>query len=243
MTEPGTGRAREFALKVAGHRGWRLNPDAEHAEGVMAGLDANRERLGYYLCPCREGAGDRGRDADISCPCEYADADLEEYGHCYCGLFVTDAFVTRGATVESIPERRSALRERSGGPAPHGIGKDLCSIKEVVRTIHELEQELKRRYGLTLNEGLCLCCVSSVSRSPGDCARQLGLSPSRVSRLLNALERKGLLERRSLPDDHRSTDLVVTSAGMRRLGELRSGGFVFSRLDALAAAVEGRTQA
>ena len=111
------------------------------------------------------------------------------------------------------------------------FGRDLCSLRDLVRSIHELERELKRVYGLTLNEGLCLCCVSNRGQSPGDCARQMGLSPSRISRLLNSLERKGLLERRSVPDDHRSTGLVPTDKGRERLRVLREGGFTFSRLD------------
>ncbi len=121
------------------------------------------------------------------------------------------------------------------------MDKDLCSIKDIVREIHRLESELKRKYGLTLNEGLCLCCVTRTGRTPGDCARQLGLSASRISRILNALERKGLLERRFGADDRRSTELTITETGRVRLDELRCNGFSFSRLDALVSAEETPT--
>jgi len=119
------------------------------------------------------------------------------------------------------------FEENSAG----AVGKDLCSIKDVVRSINELEAQLRQAHGLSLNEALCLCCVDRERRTPGDCARQMGLAASRVSRILNSLEKKGLLERRSLPDDPRSVDLAGTDKGRARLGELRDCGFSFSRLE------------
>jgi DNA-binding MarR family transcriptional regulator len=123
-------------------------------------------------------------------------------------------------------------------PEEARVERDLCSIRDIVREIHRLEAELKRGYGLTLNEGLCLCCITGVGRTPGDCARQLGVSASRISRIINALERKGLLQRSLGPDDRRSTDLAITDKGRQRLRDLRGNGFSFSRLDALVAATD-----
>ncbi|MBN1834824.1 MAG: MarR family transcriptional regulator [Spirochaetales bacterium] len=226
--------ARVFAEQVAARRGWQLNPDPRHLTEVLAGLEANRQRHGYYLCPCRDGTGDRNQDADITCPCEYSGADIAEFGHCYCGLFVSSRFAAGGGTVQPIPERRLQRQRERPVAIPTGASTDLCSIKDTVRAIHELERQLKRNHGLTLNEGLCLCCVSNLSHSPGECARQMGVSASRISRILNSLEKKGLLERRSLPGDHRSTSLVVTDKGRTRLDALRRGGFSFSRLEGQA---------
>lgn len=234
MAELSVDTVRAFVERVAAQRGWRLNPDPQHLQDVFEGLMSNRRRYDYYLCPCRDGSGDRDSDADVICPCLYAQADLEEHGHCYCGLFLDPRFAASAGAVQPIPERRLA-----GPRLPSALavfGKDLCSLKELVRGIHDLECELKRSHGLTLNEGLCLCCVSKRGHSPGDCARQMGLSASRISRILNALEKKGLLERRSLPDDHRSTELSLTDKGRARLQTLRGSGFTFSRLDPLPSA-------
>jgi ferredoxin-thioredoxin reductase catalytic chain len=101
---------RLFAEKVAARHGWLLNRDRDHVTGVLEGLDANRERLGYYLCPCRDGAGERSADSDVICPCPYAVPDIAEHGHCYCGLFVSPSFDAAGRAVEPIPERRTAGR-------------------------------------------------------------------------------------------------------------------------------------
>ena len=105
MSEPFE-KAQEFVRKVAKLRGWALNPDEEFLDGVVEGLATNYKRYGYYLCPCRDGSGDRGEDRDIICPCTYCVPDQKEYGHCYCGLFLTKEFAESGKPVNQIPERR-----------------------------------------------------------------------------------------------------------------------------------------
>lgn len=63
--------------------GYHLNPDREFTSILVEGLFANKERYGYMLCPCRIGTGDREKDRDIICPCDYRDSDLDEYDQCY----------------------------------------------------------------------------------------------------------------------------------------------------------------
>jgi ferredoxin-thioredoxin reductase catalytic subunit len=91
---------------VASRQGWRLNPDTEFIEFLFEGLAKNSRRYGYYSCPCRDAHGERARDSDIICPCAYCRPDQEEYGHCYCGLFLTEKFAQGGGQPVSIPERR-----------------------------------------------------------------------------------------------------------------------------------------
>jgi ferredoxin-thioredoxin reductase catalytic chain len=98
--------ARRFAEMVAAKQGWKLNPDNEFTEMLFEGLAKNSRRYGYYSCPCRDADGERSRDGDIICPCAYCRPDQEEYGHCYCGLFLTGEFAVSGTAPRSIPERR-----------------------------------------------------------------------------------------------------------------------------------------
>jgi ferredoxin-thioredoxin reductase catalytic subunit len=63
--------------------GYHLNPDREFVLILADGLLRNRERYGYMLCPCRIGEGEKEKDLDIICPCDYRDTDLDEYGQCY----------------------------------------------------------------------------------------------------------------------------------------------------------------
>ncbi|MFP4376848.1 MAG: ferredoxin-thioredoxin reductase catalytic domain-containing protein [Spirochaetales bacterium] len=96
-----------FIHAVAKHQGWALHPDPAFLDDLAAGLAQNYNRYGYFLCPCRDGDGERSADKDIICPCVYAVPDQEEYGHCYCGLYLTQEFRASGKEPRQIPERRA----------------------------------------------------------------------------------------------------------------------------------------
>ncbi|TAJ44008.1 ferredoxin-thioredoxin reductase catalytic domain-containing protein [Methanofollis fontis] len=91
--------------------GYHLNPDREFVATLVRGLLENEGRYGYRACPCRLASGDRERDLDIICPCDYRDPDLTEHGACYCALYVSGAVVAGERTVRPVPERRPP-----GGP-------------------------------------------------------------------------------------------------------------------------------
>ena len=74
---------RDRLDKDAEAGGYHLNPDREMTLMLAEGLHTNLERYGYMLCPCRMGEGEKELDLDIICPCDYRDADLNEYGQCY----------------------------------------------------------------------------------------------------------------------------------------------------------------
>jgi ferredoxin-thioredoxin reductase catalytic subunit len=97
---------REFVRRVAEHNGWELNPDADFLEDLVHGLKENFNRYGYFLCPCRDGTGEREKDRDIICPCHYNVPDQKDYGHCFCALYFRPGFLEAGGTPQSIPERR-----------------------------------------------------------------------------------------------------------------------------------------
>jgi ferredoxin-thioredoxin reductase catalytic subunit len=93
--------------------GYFLNPDDEFVRQLAKGLCINEKRYGYPSCPCRLAVGRREEDRDIICPCDYRDPDLEEFGACYCALYVSPS-VAQGRTVPGpVPERRPPRSERS----------------------------------------------------------------------------------------------------------------------------------
>jgi len=99
--------------KEAKQGGYNLNPDAEFTKGLVRGLLINEKRYGYRSCPCRLAADDREQDIDIICPCYYRDPDLEDYGACYCALYVTAAVCKGEKELGPVPERRPPLEERA----------------------------------------------------------------------------------------------------------------------------------
>ena len=112
-------REKVEALRVALERdadagGYHLNPDSEFSSALAEGLLVNEDRFGYRSCPCRLASGDAGEDLDIVCPCDYRDADLAEWGACYCALYVSGEVLEGKRELRAIPERRPATEgERS----------------------------------------------------------------------------------------------------------------------------------
>lgn len=116
-------RARDLQEKLkkeAEEAGYHLNPDIDFALMLCEGLVANQERYGYPLCPCRLGSGVKEADLDIICPCDYRDADLDDYGCCYCALYVSAEVVEGKAEVSSIPDRRPPERVGAREAPPPG---------------------------------------------------------------------------------------------------------------------------
>ncbi len=91
--------------------GYHLNPDRDFTAELVRGLIVNQERYGYWACPCRLASGDKQEDLDIICPCDYRDADLLDWGACYCALYVSDQVLAGERELEPVPERRPQDRE------------------------------------------------------------------------------------------------------------------------------------
>ena len=91
--------------------GYYLNPDVDFVLDLMDGLLTNEQRYGYWACPCRLADGVREKDLDIICPCDYRAPDLDEYGACYCALYVSEEIAAGQETEPAIPDRRWEERE------------------------------------------------------------------------------------------------------------------------------------
>jgi ferredoxin-thioredoxin reductase catalytic chain len=105
-------RIYEIIKKEAEGGGYFLNPDIDFAKNLVRGLLKNEQRYGYRACPCRLAVGKKEEDLDIICPCNYRDPDLDDFGACYCALYVSGA-IAGGKTQEApVPERRPPRAER-----------------------------------------------------------------------------------------------------------------------------------
>lgn len=96
----------ERMRKDAEVNGFYLCPDDDLLNDLIDGLATNEDRYGYGSCPCRMASGVKSYDGDIICPCEYRDADINEFGMCYCALFVSKEVKEDPSKMKPIPERR-----------------------------------------------------------------------------------------------------------------------------------------
>lgn len=96
----------EMLRKIQEPKGYLFNRDRERVLDILRDLLINKERYGYMSCPCRLASGDRERDKDIVCPCAYRSADVDEYGSCYCNLYVSQKWNEDKTPHTYVPERR-----------------------------------------------------------------------------------------------------------------------------------------
>ncbi|TBL43295.1 MarR family transcriptional regulator [Verrucosispora sp. SN26_14.1] len=102
-----------------------------------------------------------------------------------------------------------------------------------VGLLFEVHAGLSARFATQLDEhGLSAVefeVLTRLTRSPGnqlrmtDLAAQTSLSTSGVTRVVDRMERDGLITRRACPSDRRSSYAVVTPSGLRRLDESLPG--------------------
>ena len=96
----------ERMKKVQEPKGYYFNTDTDRTFELLDALLENRARYGYMGCPCRLLSGNRDNDRDIICPCVYSVPDIEEFGSCYCNLYVSKEWNKETIPHAYVPERR-----------------------------------------------------------------------------------------------------------------------------------------
>lgn len=96
----------ENMKRIQEPKGYYFNNDMEMTMPLLESLLTNKERMGYMACPCRLANGDFEDDKDIICPCVYREKDVEEYGACFCALYVSQEYNEGKIEKKVVPERR-----------------------------------------------------------------------------------------------------------------------------------------
>jgi MarR family transcriptional regulator, 2-MHQ and catechol-resistance regulon repressor len=102
-------------------------------------------------------------------------------------------------------------------PAVVALARLICAHAELTR---DLSAQLVEQHGLTLSEYEVLLLLS---RAPEramrrvDLSREVRLSPSGVTRMLDRLEATGMVQKRACEKDGRVSYAVLTDAGMAKL--------------------------
>ena len=116
--------------------GYYLSSDSELLKDLLTGLQKNQERYGFPSCPCRLASGKLELDRDIICPCDYRDPDLNDYGQCYCGLYVNSDVLEGKISVQPIPERRPNRKQARA----YTISKEN-SAKKISQGIENIKED------------------------------------------------------------------------------------------------------
>ena len=101
---------------------------------------------------------------------------------------------------------------------------DLCAIRKLQTSLRAFEKHLKEETGLSFNDALLLCAVNKGIHEPGLLAKELELSPSRLTRILDSLESRGLATRELSSVDRRSMLVTLTQQGKQMVEKYSCSG-------------------
>ena len=90
----------------------------------------------------------------------------------------------------------------------------ICIIKDIYKTLYLFEKEFAEAHAVTINEAMLLCCLKSgEAKSAGTISEYIGLSNSRVSKVITAVAEKGYIRREINRNDKRQMFFSLTPAG------------------------------
>ena len=87
-------------------KGYFFNADEERVLELLQQMLLIKAYSGHMTCPCRLASGVYENDRDILCPCEYREADVREFGCCYCALYASKAWNAGEVPHDLVPDRR-----------------------------------------------------------------------------------------------------------------------------------------
>ena len=72
----------------------------------------------------------------------------------------------------------------------------ICAIKDIYKILYQFEKNFSEVHAITINEAMLLCCLKdNEAKSAGMICDYIGLSNSRVSKVITSVENKGFIRR------------------------------------------------
>ena len=88
--------------------------------------------------------------------------------------------------------------------------------------LYQFEKDFAEQNDITINEAMLLCCLKDgEEKSAGTLCEYIGLSNSRVSKVITSVENKGFIERKISPSDKRQMFFTLTEKGKKKTEEMR----------------------
>lgn len=104
--------------------------------------------------------------------------------------------------------------------------ESICELKDIYKSLYKFEKDFQSRYNMTINEAMVLCYLyNGDTRSAGDICEYMGLSASRVSKVINSVEKMGYIERSISPEDKRQMLFALTTSGLRKISLMKQSDF------------------
>lgn len=68
--------------------------------------------------------------------------------------------------------------------------ENICRLRRIFSTVYRLERDIKKKFGITANEIMVLCLLNAIKLSAGELSKEMGISESRMSKIIDSLEKK-----------------------------------------------------
>lgn len=90
----------------------------------------------------------------------------------------------------------------------------LCAIRDINQALLEYENLFTKSVGLSINEGMIICCIDQQNMSATEIACKINLSNSNCSKVLKSVEKKGLIVRCLGAEDKRQMYFTLSKKGI-----------------------------
>ncbi|MDL2227773.1 MarR family transcriptional regulator [Odoribacter sp. OttesenSCG-928-L07] len=92
----------------------------------------------------------------------------------------------------------------------------ICQIKDVYKSLYSFEKEFVKKFGMTINEAMLLCIMKdNLPHSAYEIAEFIGLSNSRVSKIIMSVEERGWIIREIGTEDKRKMIFFLSKEGKK----------------------------
>ncbi|MDH6357915.1 MarR family transcriptional regulator [Parabacteroides sp. PF5-9] len=92
--------------------------------------------------------------------------------------------------------------------------ESICQIKDIYKALYSFEKEFVKKFDMTINEAMLLCCMKDGKpHSAYEIAEFIGLSNSRVSKIIMSVEEKGWIIREIGLEDKRKMIFSLSKEG------------------------------
>lgn len=103
---------------------------------------------------------------------------------------------------------------------------NICKIKDIYSALYSFERSFTEKYNITINEAMVLCFLKDGQlKSAHDLTEHLGVSISRMSRVIKTMEEKELIQRKTEVTDKRVMLFTLAQNGRDKVASIQEEGF------------------
>lgn len=97
-------------------------------------------------------------------------------------------------------------------------------MRELLKALSELENQLITTYGISLNEAMVLCSIGSETVAAGTIVERTGMTPSHTSKTISLIEKKEMVTRDLGKQDKRQMYFTLTDKAKACLEDIKQQG-------------------